>query len=136
MLLEDKDLHLEDTDLTTVTTTCDKVLRTFATFEALHHFEFESDGKNVPKRIVRYSILLHYQSGLPVYSTVFLLRKEADRSDITGRYQLLAPDGKLYLDFAYNVARVWELPVEAILNGYIGVLPDGASHESSGQRTL
>ena len=123
LLLEDKDLHLEDTDLTTVTTTCDKVLRTFTPFEALHHFEFESDGKNVPKRVVRYSILLHYQFGLPVYTTVFLLRKEANRSDITGKYQLFTPDGKLYLDFAYNVVRVWELPVEAILNGDIGILP-------------
>ena len=50
-LIHDEDLRFEETDLSTVTTTCDKVLRSLVGKLVLYHLEFESDGKNVPKRV-------------------------------------------------------------------------------------
>ena len=122
-LLDDEDLQFEETDLSTVTTTCDKVLRVTSGSPVLYHIEFESDGKNVPKRVLRYNVLVHYKYDLPVSSIVFLLRKSADNKEISGRLELFLPNGVRYHDFSYLVVRVWELPVERILESSIGLLP-------------
>ena len=122
-LLDDEDLQFEETDLSTVTTTCDKVLRVTSGSPVLYHIEFESDGKNVPKRVLRYNVLVHYKYDLPVSSIVFLLRKSADNKEISGRLELFLPNGVRYHDFSYLVVRVWELLVERILESSIGLLP-------------
>ncbi len=61
-----------------------------------------------------------YEFGIPVYSNVFLLRKEVDRGDITGKFQIRTPAERVCLDFEYNVVRIWELCVDGLLNGEIG----------------
>ena len=122
-LIEDKDLHLEDTDLSTVTTTSDKILKFRDGSHDLYHIEFESDGKNVPRRVLRYNVLVFYRYNVPVNSIVFLLRRAADRKDITGRLELFNLEGFKYHDFHYRVVRVWELPVEKMLASGIGTLP-------------
>ncbi len=122
-LLEDEDIASLDTDLTTVTTTCDKVFRVSSPSPFLLHIEFESEGRNVPARVHRYGVLLDYKYDPPVQSVVVLLRPEADRPEITGRVERFRSDGRRYLYFEYDVVRVWEIPVEQILEGEIGILP-------------
>ena len=122
-LLEDIDILALDTDLATVTTSCDKVFRITFPFPKLIHLEFESDGKNVPKRVHRYHVLIDYKYDLPVQSVVFLLRKEADRPDITGVVERFREDGSRYLYFEYDVIRIWQIPLEEILTGDIAILP-------------
>ena len=68
-------------------------------------------------------MLLSYQYNIPVYSIVYLLRNEADRKELDGHIEYVTPDGNRYLDFNNHVVRVWELPVELILNSGIGDLP-------------
>ena len=123
-LLEDKDLFIEDSDLTTVTTTCDKVIRVGGASPYLLHLEFEAGGgSKVPKRCCRYNDLLDYEHNLLVETTLILLRKEADDPSITGVYERLKQNGTINHLFHYKVIRVWELPVEYFLNGGIGTLP-------------
>ncbi len=106
-----------------MTTTCDKLLRFRAGIPDLYHIEFESEGKNVPRRVLRYNVLAFYKYNVPVNSIVFLMRKAADRKDITGRLELISSEGFKYLDFYYRVVRVWLIPFEQILASGIGILP-------------
>ena len=53
---------------------------------------------------------------------MFLLRPGADSPRITGSVRdVTAPDARI--DFAYRVIRAWELPVEEVLAGGLGILP-------------
>jgi hypothetical protein len=54
---------------------------------------------------------------------VVLQRKEADQVEITGRVECFRLHGTCYLHFDCDVVRVWEIPVEQILQGEIGILP-------------
>lgn len=92
-------------------------------FPKFVHMEFESEGKNVPKRVHRYHVLIDYKYDLPVQSVVFLLRKDADRPDITGVVERLREDDSRYLYFEYDVIRIWQIPLEEILSGDIAILP-------------
>ncbi len=47
-LLEDEDFASIDSDLTTITVSCDKVFRISAHYPFLFQLEFESEGKNIP----------------------------------------------------------------------------------------
>ena len=50
--------------------------------------------------------------------------READSPALTGiRWTIIRNDGTSYLHFEYNVVRVWEIPVETLLEGGIGTLP-------------
>src|SRR5205809_1132142 len=42
-----------------------------------------------------------------------------------GRYLAwrVGPDGEVYLDFKYGVVRVWEEPLQALLDAGLGLLP-------------
>ena len=122
-LLDDIDIVALNTDLATVTTSCDIVFRISFPFPKLIHIEFESEGKYVPKRVHRYHVLIDYKYELPVQSVVFLLRKEADRPDITGVVERFRDDGSRYLYFEYDVVRIWQIPLEEILMGDIAILP-------------
>ncbi len=123
VLLEDEDFASIDSDLTTITTACDKVFRISTPSPFLFHLEFESEGKNVPRRVLRYSVLLEYKHELPVASVAILLRKSADSPEINGVFERFRSDGTCYLHFRYRVIRIWEIPVDQILQGEIGILP-------------
>ena len=74
-------------------------------------------------RPLRHNILADYPYRHPVESAVILLRREADHSGILGRVQRNRRNGARYLDFQYSVVRIWEVPVERVLTGPLGVLP-------------
>jgi len=90
----------------------------------LAHIEFQTGADSrMDERTLRYNVLADYRFKAPVESVVILLRREADRSAITGRVQRYGRGGELYLDFRYRVVQVWQIPVDQVLPGPLGVLP-------------
>ena len=121
--LSDEYFSTLNSDLSTVTTACDKVFRINGAKPSLFHIEFESEGANLPVRVLRYAVILVNKYVLPVDSAAVLLRKTANKSEITGVVELFGADGERNLHFKYRVIKIWEIPVENILNGEIGILP-------------
>ena len=113
-----------DANLSTITAEADKVLRVDGPSPWLAHVEFQSghDG-HLPRRLLRYNVLLDDRHDLPARSVVILLRPEADGPGLTGVYRRALPGGPDFLEFHYDVIRAWKQPVETILNGGLGTLP-------------
>jgi hypothetical protein len=67
--------------------------------------------------------LAHRHFDEPVLTALVLLRPKADRSDLTGtlRYELWP--GRGGLEFHFQVIRLWQVPVETLLAGGLGVAP-------------
>jgi hypothetical protein len=80
------------------------------------------DG-TLPRRVLKYNVLLHDRHELPVHSVVVLLRPEADHPGLTGSYLYQSPRGAGRVEISYQVLRVWRMPVEAFLSGGLGTLP-------------
>lgn len=92
-----------DTDLAT-TVQADKLFRIRGPVSAVIHLEFESNPHlGRPAGLLRYNVLVHHGTGLPVHSVVLLLRPKAQSSDLTGEYTLVGADGRPYLTFGYRV---------------------------------
>ena len=113
-----------DADLSTVTTEADRVLRITSPEQYLAHFEFQSSrDPSLLSRTLRYNVLLDVEYGLPVHSVLILLRPEAETSDMTGTLLRHNLAGRAYLAFAYQIVRLWEMPVETALSGGLATLP-------------
>lgn len=96
-----------DADLLTVTAAADKVFRIGEPEPWILHFEVQSGfGPAIEYRTLRYSVLLDGIHGLPVQSVVVLLRPEAERQPLSGRYVRRLPRGGDYQQFAFDVIRV------------------------------
>lgn len=67
----------------------------------------------LPERMLRYNVLLHGRHGAPVRSVALLLRPKADGPEMTGVVRHRLGDEQ-YLEFAYRILRIWEVPVETI----------------------
>lgn len=113
-----------DSDLSTVSATADKLILIKGPKPSIEHIEVQS-GRDIrmPIRVCRYGVLLLYEKRVPINSTVILLRPEADGPELTGIYRAASHDGIEYLQYRYNVIRIWEMPAERFLTGGIGVLP-------------
>jgi|SRR5579884_1613583 len=108
-------------DLSTLTAFTDIVLRTG---DSLVHLDFQSGpDPTLPRRVLLYNVLLHDGYGLPVHSLVILLRPRADRGDLTGSLSYAARPERGHLDFAFEVLRLWQVPVERLLTSGLGTLP-------------
>jgi predicted transposase YdaD len=119
-------VEVVDADVSTVTAAADKVLLIRADKgDRIQHFDFQSGpDASVPRRTHSYSALLEDRHRLPVDSVVLLLRPKANLGAINGVYERRLPgDASPYLEFRYRVIRVWELPVETVLNAGISLLP-------------
>jgi predicted transposase YdaD len=119
-------VEVVDADVSTVTGAADKVLLVHADEgDRIQHFDFQSGpDSTVPRRTHGYSALLEDRHELPVESVIVLLRPEANLKAINGEYECTLPNAsRPYLQFRYRVIRVWELPVETVLNAGITVLP-------------
>jgi predicted transposase YdaD len=111
-----------DADLSTVTAAADKLLRVNAAAPWLVNLEPQASYEvDLGERALRYSVLANARHHLPVQSIVVLLRPEADGREMSGIVQKFHPDGRCYLEFHYDVIRVWQLPVETILACGVGV---------------
>jgi hypothetical protein len=113
-----------EAELSTVTAAADKVLRVHDQPAWLLNLEAQAhrDPDLVP-RLHLYSALLENRHGLRVRSLVVLLRREADHPDLTGEYQRQFDNEPPYLTFRYQVVRLWQWPVEALLNQGLGLVP-------------
>jgi predicted transposase YdaD len=111
-------------DLSTVTAEADRVLRVRAPRPWLLHLELQA-GRDVslPRRLLRYNVLLHDRHALPVRSAVVLLRRQADDHSLTGTYEYAAEGEDGGTRIRYRVVRIWQHPVESILEGGLGTLP-------------
>jgi predicted transposase YdaD len=113
-----------DADLSTVTTQADKVLRVHDVDPWLFHLELQaSRDSHLSGRLHRYNVLLHYRHDLPVHTVLVLLRREADDPGLTGMVRVQPPHGRSSLEFRYELVRLWQRPVETILEGGVGTLP-------------
>ena len=113
-----------DSDLSTVTAEADKVFRVAGPEPYLIHVEVQSSADaTLPRRLLRYNVLLDYRHSLRVWSVAVLLRPEVDAATLTGGLNLRLPDGQPVHDFRYGVVRAWQQPVEAILQGPLNILP-------------
>ena len=113
-------------DVSTVTAAADKVLLIHADQgDFLQHIDFQSGpDASLPRRAHCYNALLEERHGLPVEIVVVLLRPEANLKVINGLYRHWLPTtGEPYLQFRYRLVRVWELPVDRLLQAGLGMLP-------------
>jgi predicted transposase YdaD len=120
-------------DLSTLTAFTDIVLRTGG---SLLHLDFQSGpDPTLPRRILLYNVLLHDGYGVPVHSVVILLRPRADRGDLTGTLSYAARPGRGKLEFAFEVIRLWQMPVEQLLASGLGTLPLAVLGQMPGGQT-
>lgn len=117
-------VEVVEAELSTVSLAADKVLRILEAEPSLLHIEFQSGhDASVVERTLHYSVVLHVRHKLPVHSAILLLSEDADRGSITGVLQYRLPGRGVYLEFRYEVVRVWEKSVEDVLAGGLGTLP-------------
>ena len=92
-LSPDAPVELLDTDLSTVSAAADGVLRVGGNAPEVLHIEFESGhtGKQLPRRLLRYGVLLGDTLNLPVRSVAILLSKEANSPDLSGELRQTRP---------------------------------------------
>jgi predicted transposase YdaD len=113
--------RLISSDLSSVSAVADLV---FQRDDRLLHLDFQTGADaTLPRRTLRYTVLLHEQFGLPVESFIVLLRRQADRSDLTGQVRYAAADGRPILEFRFELLRVWQRPAEEFLGGGLGLTP-------------
>ncbi|MGH7199701.1 MAG: Rpn family recombination-promoting nuclease/putative transposase, partial [Planctomycetaceae bacterium] len=113
-----------DADLATVSPEADKVFLLSRPAEWLLHLEFQAGyDADLPHRVHLYNTLVHHRHRKPAGSVVFLLRRQADGPAMTGVLRRERPEGRTYLEFQYDVIRVWELSADTVLAGGLGVLP-------------
>jgi predicted transposase YdaD len=120
----DLDVIELDSDISTVSARVDKLLEVKGDHPRIEHIEVQSGrDTTVPVRVCRYGVIVHYARNLPVNSSVILLYPGADGQELDGLYVANSCDGVPFLQYRYQVVRIWELPPEAFLNAGIGVLP-------------
>jgi predicted transposase YdaD len=110
-------------ELSTVTAAADRAIFVKSPAPWLVNLALQSDpDPTLEWRVLEYSVLLGKED-LPVQSIVVLLRRAADRPKLTGIVRRHLPDGRCYQWFQYDVVRLWEQPVETLLEGGLGTLP-------------
>ena len=121
-LVEEEEIQeLLSADLSTVSASADILMRMSG--DGLAHIDFQSGpDPRMDDRALHYNVLADYRFGQHVETVVVLLRKEAAHPAMSGRVDRTDRRGRKYLAFEYAIVRLWEIPVEEILNGPFGVL--------------
>lgn len=116
--------EIVDADVSTVSAATDKVIRVNDPKPWFLDVNFQTGpDASLPRRVHLYSSLLHSRHELPVRSVVILLSRDANLSVIDGHFQLSFPGESPYLEFRYDVIRVWELDPERLLRGPLSLVP-------------
>jgi hypothetical protein len=112
-----------DTDLAT-TLQADKVFRIDGERPSLLHLEFEANPRlGIPHELMRYNTLVDHQHGLPVETTLILLRPKAFASDQTGHFVRRGVAGNVIAEFRFRMEKVWERPIDFWLESGPGLAP-------------
>jgi predicted transposase YdaD len=113
-----------DSEVSTALAEVDKVLRVDGSSPWLAHLEVQTGrDPELPSRMLQYHALLRHRDKVPVESTVILLRRDADGPELSGRLDQVGVTGNPTIRFWFRVVRIWQQPVDALLNGGLGVLP-------------
>ncbi len=113
-----------DADIATIAAAADKVLQVQESPPWLLHFELQSSGETrLAERVHWYNALLRHRHGVPVRSVVVLLRRAADSPALTGTFEEHLHSDPAHLIFHYSLVRLWQVPLEAFLQGGLGTLP-------------
>jgi predicted transposase YdaD len=113
-----------DADVSTYSGAADKVLRVRGAPDWIQHVEFQAGpDASLPRRLHVGNTLLDDRQHLMVRSVVVLLRPEAFLANLTGVYERRFAGEAAHSTFRYTVLKVWELPVERLLRGGLGLLP-------------
>lgn len=113
-----------DTELPAMAVQSDRMFRVHGGQEYIAHLELQSNADGgLPDRSFLYNTLSYRREGLPVVTSVVLLRPKADGPFMTGVVERHDPLGHCYLRFEYRVIRLWQIPVETILAGGPGIWP-------------
>jgi hypothetical protein len=117
-------VDLIDADLSTVTTQADKIIRVLDPEPWLLHLDLQAGrDPHVDRRALEYNVLAHDPHDLPVESVIVLLRPEADASHLTESYRYQPARGQSWVEFHYQLVRLWQRPVDTVLTGGVGTLP-------------
>lgn len=113
-----------DVDLSNVSQMADKLLRVHADPPYLLHIEPHSySDESLDSRMLQYQASARHREQVDVFSAVLLLYPRAWGPKNRGAVRVESPFPGCRLDFAYQVVRVWELPVESLLRAGVGLLP-------------
>ncbi|GDX41279.1 hypothetical protein LBMAG21_15710 [Armatimonadota bacterium] len=113
-----------DADLSAIIAEADKLLRVNTEQPYIAHIEMQASYKpDMADRFMRYNMLAGIRTELPVDTTVFLLCPVADGTVMRQPVMKRFMGGEPYLQFHFRVVRLWQEPVEAFLEGGLGMLP-------------
>jgi predicted transposase YdaD len=118
--------EIVDADVSTLSGASDKVIRVQSGgVDWLLNLEAQADHDlTLPERLHFNATVLRRRHSLPVRSAALLLRREANASNMTGEMLWHFPgETDPQLAFRFQVLRVWQLPLEPLLTGSLGVLP-------------
>ena len=117
-------VRVVDSDVSTVATLVDKVIEVQANEPFVLHFEPQAYyDKMLDIRMFEGNGRLTKRHGRFVHTCVLLLDRAAWGRANTGCYRSESPLGGCRVDFEYRVVKVWELPVQQLLSGGVGILP-------------
>jgi predicted transposase YdaD len=115
---------LIDSDVSTLNAAADRVILVGEPSPWLANIELQASyDPQLPERVLFYSILLSRRHQLPVHSVIVLLRPEADGPAMTGTWSRIHPRTGEYLQFSYDITRVWEQSADELLKMGPGVFP-------------
>ena len=117
-------VRLLNVDLSTVTAATDLVFGLGDPLQEVIHLDAQA-GPDPHKHLdlLAYHALLHRQYRVPVHTILLLLRRQALLHAQTGNISYALRPGRGKMDFAYEILRLWERPVEALLASGLGTLP-------------
>jgi predicted transposase YdaD len=108
----------------TTATNADKLLRVYEPTYLLHIELQATYDSDMGRRVLVYNTVAHRNHRLPVHSVVFLLRPEADGPAMSGEWRYNVPGlEKFGLELQYQVVRLWQIPVDAMLTAPPTLLP-------------
>jgi predicted transposase YdaD len=109
-------------DLSTVSAATDVALAYGDPMREIVDLNFQTGpDPGLPGRLLLYNAALYSRYSVPVRSLLVLLRKKADAANLTGK--LGYGESESRVEFHYRVVRLWEFPVEDVLQGGIASLP-------------
>ena len=112
------------TVLSTVATLADKVIEVLGNSPFVLHLEPQAYyDKSLDVRMFEANARLTKRHEQFVHTCVLVLDRAAWGRANTGWHRAKSPLGGCRVDFQYEVIKVWELPVEKVLSGGIGLLP-------------
>lgn len=109
-------------DLSTVSAATDVALAFGNPIREIVDLNFQTGpDANLPGRLLLYNAALHMRHSVTVRSILVLLRQKADASSLTGR--LAYGENLSRVEFGYEVVRLWQQPVETLLQAGPAALP-------------